>query len=315
MSAFLLKKRQHGRYYTEGNPFILRPFVDWAESIDLRQARVLEPFAGANNIIRALQVSGYAKKFNSFDIEPANKEVEYMDTINNFPKGFDVCITNPPWLAKNSAHRRGLDFPNTDYDDLYKHSLNLCLENCSYVGALIPATFLRSGLFTNRLDSVIFLHDKSMFNDTENPVCLALFKEQTTDVKIFFDNEHVGNLSNLNKFLPTTKEADKKLIFNDPNGELGFIAFDNTREPSIRFCSGYELRNYKVGFSSRMITRIGGNFGNVEKVSDYLNKKLSEFRLSTKDVFLTPFKGLRKDGMYRRRMDYGLARDFIAFHV
>ena len=35
-------------------------------------------------------------------------------------------------------------------------------------------------------------------------------------------------------------------------------------------------------------------------------------RASTYDVFLTAFKGLRKDGKYRRRMEYRLARDIIA---
>jgi len=42
-----------------------------------------------------------------------------------------------------------------------------------------------------------------------------------------------------------------------------------------------------------------------------LNKKISTFRESTNDIFLTPFKGIRKDGRYRRRMDFALARDFI----
>src|SRR3989344_1001911 len=216
MSAFLIKKRQNGRYYTEGNPFVLKPFVDWAESINLKQHKVLEPFAGSNNIIKALQTRGYAKKFASYDIEPTSQKVNYLDTIKNFPKGFDVCITNPPWLAKNSAHRRGLDFPTTNYDDLYKYALSLCLDNCPNVAALVPATFLQSRIFMHRLQSVIFLHDKSMFNDTENPVCLALFKNQSKDVDIFFDSKYIGRLNTLNKLLPTSNESSKKLIFNDP---------------------------------------------------------------------------------------------------
>lgn len=311
----LTKKRQDGRYYTEGNPFVWKAFIDWAESINLKQKKILEPFAGANNIIKALRSLGYAKKSSSFDILPADPEVLPLDTINNFPKGFDICITNPPWLAKNSAHRRGLNYPQTPYDDLYKHSLSLCLDNCTYVAALIPATFLSSGLFLDRLESVIFLHDKSMFLDTENPVCLALFKEKSNDVSIFFDSSYIGKLSDLNKFLPTPQENERGLIFNDPKGQLGFIAFDNTKGPSIRFCHGDELKDYEIGVSSRMITRISGDFGNAKKLSSHLNNKLSEFRESTKDVFLTPFKGLRKDGMYRRRMDYSLARDFITYYA
>ena len=311
----LLTKRQNGRYYTEGNPFVLEPFHLWAEKIRLRGRRVLEPYAGANNIIRALQTVGYAKSFASFDICPANKDVMRRDTIKHFPKNFDVCITNPPWLAKNSAHRRGLWYPDTDFDDLYKHTLRLCLENCPYVSALIPATFLQSRLFLERLDSVVFLHDKGMFSDTENPVCLALFVERSKEVSIFFDSKFIGDLTELSKNLPSGSARGKDLIFNDPKGELGFIAFDDTRGPSIRFCNGEELSAYTISHSSRMITRIRGRFSNLSSLIRILNKELVVFRSLTKDIFLTPFKGLRKDGMYRRRMDYQLARNFITTHV
>lgn len=69
----------------------------------------------------------------------------------------------------------------------------------------------------------------------------------------------------------------------------------------------------KVCFSSRSITRIGVDFtdGQIER----LNRRFSEFRSKTRDVFLTPFKGLRKDGMYRRRLDYQLARRFVSEHA
>jgi hypothetical protein len=217
-------------------------------------------------------------------------------------------------LAKNSAHRRGLDYPETTYDDLYKHALSLCLENCPNVAALIPATFLQSELFLDRLDSVIFLHDKGMFSDTENPVCLSLFKKSSSDVQIFHDEEHIGTLNQLKSHLPQAK-TPMNLTFNDPKGRLGFIAFDNTERPSIRFCEGKELEDYDIVHTSRMITRIGGDFGNVRDIIDFLNEQISDFRKATHDVFLTPFKGLRKDGMYRRRMDYRLARDFITSYA
>ncbi len=65
-----------------------------------------------------------------------------------------------------------------------------------------------------------------------------------------------------------------------------------------------------------MITRISGDLGNVSRLIKRLNDNIEDFRNETNDVCLTPFKGLRKDvGVYRRRMDYALARDFIATHV
>lgn len=311
----ILAKRQNGRYYTEGNPFTLEPFRVWARKIRLDEKVVLEPYAGANNIIRALQAIGYAQRFASFDIHPEDGAVAHKDTIRHFPKGFEVCVTNPPWLAKNSAHRRGLSYPETQYDDLYKYALHLCLENCSYVAALIPATFLQSRLFFKRLDAVAFLHDDGMFTDTDNPVCLALFTEKSDGVSIFFDSEFVGNLVELEKNLPSVSKQKKDIIFNDPRGGLGFIAFDNTHEPSIRFCHGEDLSHYTISHSSRMITRISGDFRVSPSFICTLNAEVARFRDSTKDVFLTPFKGLRKDGKYRRRMDYQLARNFISTYA
>ncbi len=308
-------KRQNGRYYTKGNPFVVTPFRLWAEQVNLRNRRILEPYAGANNIIRALQHVGYAQSFASFDIHPTNAAVQQRDTIADFPTGFEVCMTNPPWLAKNSAHRRGLWYPDTAHDDLYKHALELCLQNCAFVGALIPATFLQSRLFLDRLDSLIFLHDKDMFSDTENPVCLALFGDTSPEVKIFFDSEFIGTLGELSKKLPPATEHRKNLMFNDPSGQLGFIAFDGTQNPSIRFCRGDDLSRYAILHSSRMITRISGDFHYSSSLIGALNKAVEAFREETKDVFLTPFKGLRKDGRYRRRMDYQLARDFISAYA
>ncbi len=308
-------KRQNGRYYTRGNPFVVKPFRLWAEQVNLRNRRVLEPYAGANNIIRALQDVGYAKSFISFDTHPADAAVQEKDTMADFPRGFDACITNPPWLAKNSAHRRGLWYPDTRHDDLYKHALELCLQNCAFVGALIPATFLQSRLFLDRLDSIIFLHDKGMFSDTENPVCLALFSEKSREVKIFFDSELIGTFGELSGKLPPGTGRRKHLVFNDPRGDLGFIAFDGTRKPSIRFCRGEDLSQHAISHSSRMITRISGDFRYSASLVGALNNAVEAFREETKDVFLTPFKGLRKDGRYRRRMDYQLARDFISAYA
>jgi len=304
-----------GRYYTEGNPFLLEPFQAWAKRNRLIKSTVLEPFAGQNDLIRALREVGIAFQSKSFDIEPHDSEVEYRDTLSDFPAGFEFCVTNPPWLAKNSAKRRGLPFPDTAFDDLYKYALDLCLSQCPFVAALIPATFLKSDSFRHRLDTVMFLHDQRMFADTENPVCLALFSRNGGRIQIFNDDVSVGFLDELKQRLPDRAPEHVHLTFNAPEGDLGLIAFDDTYRPSIRFVKGRELSDYSIGFTSRMITRIHGDFKNLNVLITDLNKDLWAFREATKDVFLTPFKGLRKDGQYRRRIDYRLARDFIAKHV
>jgi hypothetical protein len=69
-----------------------------------------------------------------------------------------------------------------------------------------------------------------------------------------------------------------------------------------------ELIDYEVSSSCRSITKIKVS----KKVKiEQLNAVLNDFRQQTSDVFLTAFKGLRRDGMYRRRLDFGLARKII----
>lgn len=303
-------KRAHGRFYTRGNPFVFKPFKQWAKRARIPETCILEPFAGANHIIHTLSDIGLCKKFASYDMKPNDKEVKKRNTITHFPKRYDVCITNPPWLARNSATRRGLPYPRTKYDDLYKHCLELCLHNCEHVAALIPASYLQSRLFRERLTCYILLH-RTIFCDTENPVCLALFNnEESNNISIYYDNECIGKLNNLESNLPTPKE-NKQVRFNDPNGNLGFISFDNTEKPTIRFCEVDEINEYEIKVSSRFITRISGDFRNLSTLIKKLNRKIETFREDTKDIFLTPFKGMRNDGYYRRRMDFNLARRFI----
>ena len=299
-----------GQFYTAGNPFILEPFLNWVSKIDIKKHCILEPFAGSNNLITTLRDMNLCKYFNSYDIVPDNKEVEYRDSINNFPQNYKVCITNPPWLAKNSAKRKNIPFITNKYDDLYKICLELCLENCDYIAILVPATFLQSKLFRSRLHTYILLHSP-LFTDTETPVCLCLFnKEETKDTLVYYDNEYIGELNVLIKEIPEPK-TKKDIIFNDPRGELGFISFDNTKAPSIRFCNGKDINHHEIKQSSRFITKIGGDFNEVDVLVEKLNKAINNFRFNTKDLFLTTFKGLRNDGSYRRRMEYKLARCFI----
>ena len=303
-------KRARGRFYTAGNPFTLAPFREWADRAGLPGRRVLEPFAGAGGLIRMLRELSLCGDFAAYDIDPANPAVRRRDTLADFPSGFEVCVTNPPWLARNSATRRGLPYPGGAYDDLYKRCLELCLAHCPHVAALVPASFLQSGLFRGRLEHYILLH-RLLFDDTENPVCLALFgPEPTATVHIYHDGEYVGDLRALARRLPVEKRR-RGLRFNDPGGALGFISFDDVRRPSIRFCGADEIRDYSIKTSSRFVTRIGGCGRVTSARVARLNRSISAFRRDTADVFLTPFKGLRRDGQYRRRMEFALARKFI----
>ncbi|MDE0555432.1 MAG: hypothetical protein OXI24_14510, partial [Candidatus Poribacteria bacterium] len=330
------KKRASGRYYTRGNPFQLKPFQTWAKALNLKQQAALEPFAGAKDIPQLLDAAHLqCREWAFFDIEPGAKGIVQRDTLADFPKGFNVCITNPPWLARNSATRRGLPFPQaTRYDDLYKYALEQCLTHCDWVAAIIPEAFIRSGLFLQRLHDFISLvpqkqasypSDKEnntssyppdkvgkggsvMFEDTEHPVGLALFApDATPDVRIWRNNQFLGGLDKLRTHLPQPS-SNRSIVFNNPNGNLGLIAIDNTVSASIRFCPPEELKDYPIRVHCRSITKIGVPW---EVDIDRLNTRLGTIRDKTHDVFLTAFKGLRRDGHYRRRLDSKLTRAIV----
>ena len=258
-----------------------------------------------------LQDEGYTFDFVSYDVNPGSSEVKKRDTIQNFPKGNKLIITNPPYLAKNSACRKKIDFVTTKYDDLYKLCLEIMLKNCDYVGAIIPASFINADLFLDRLHSYTLLSSQ-MFADTENPVCLALFSPHKSNYVYLYENDkYVGELHSLKKQVEeilTNKNSPTTITFNNKQGNLGLRAIDGTRSPSIAFIDAQLVPSSKIKVSSRHLTRIHIS---QEINLNLLNEKLKKLREITNDFFLTPFRGLRKDGKFRRRLDFQLARKII----
>lgn len=300
-------KRALGQYFTRYNPFSLTPFQEWVKNTDIENNIILEPFAGENSLIQFLIDNNLCKRYMSFDIEPKANDVHFRDTLKDFPAGYNICVTNPPWLAKNSATKMKVPFYAGEYDDLYKYSLSKCLESCKQVVAIIPEAFIRTGLFSDRLDTFISLTSNA-FEDTTHPVGMALFNEKSTkDIKIYRDNIFIGNLSEIEKKRPPYSN-NENIIFNEQKGNLGLIALDNCKEPSIRFCKTEELEGYEVKKHGRHITILDIPFK--PKIKDY-NFVINLFREQTQDVLMTSYRGIRKDGFYRRRLDWQLAKDII----
>lgn len=317
-------KKLFGQFFTITNPFNIDIFYKWMKLIpERKKIYLLEPFAGANNIVKMIKDLDFDNKWACFDIKPDENNVvpecviNKQDTITNFPKGYYVGITNPPYLAKNSATRAGLNFPNTDYDDLYKLSIDVMLKNLDYVAAIIPESFINANIFHDRIYAFISLTCK-MFEDTECPVCLVLFipnwqkkevKLSENDFYVFRQNKKIGRYKILEKMKPVaTISIDWKC--NDPEGSIGIKCIDGTIKPSIEFVKGNTIDRDKIKISSRSLTRISGlpNDINLESFLKKCNDRLNQYREDTSDVFLTSFKGLRKDNKYRRRLDFASAK-------
>lgn len=313
-------KKELGQFFTVTNPFKLKAFVDWINLIpEEKKKTIIEPFAGANNIVHMIKTLGYTNDWKCFDIEPNENNItpeytiEKRDTLNNFPKDYYVAITNPPYLAKNSATKSKIYFPENKFDDLYKVSLDVMLNNLEYIAAIIPESFINSELFHNRLYGVISLTCK-MFNDTDCPVCLALFippevkkdlKMNEMDFILYRQNEKLGKYEDIKKEKPNPS-INNKWVFNNPTGNIGIKCVDNLSTNSIKFIEGQTIDSSKIKISSRTETRISGLPTDIE-LTEFLtkcNQILDTYRNKTSDIFLTSFKGLRKDGKYRRRLDF-----------
>lgn len=310
-------KRFRGQFFTVTNPFRHDAFFEWWRKIpEEKKNIILEPFAGSNSIVEMIQELDISSAWKCCDIEPVPSEenkvkewtIERRDTIRDFPTGCSVAITNPPYLAKNSATRMKMPFPYPDFDDLYKKCIDVMLLNCDYVAAIIPESFITAGIYHDRLETVISLPFR-MFDDTECPVCLALFSpsEGSDDFIIYSGDEKVGSYKELTetceRILHT--ETEMKWTMNAVDGQIGVCCVDNT-ENGLGIAFTDDFKDWKVSPSNRSYTVVGGLPDGIEPkaVIEKANRILEAYRSATKDVFMTSFKGLRKDGRYRRRLDF-----------
>lgn len=320
-----MKKIELGQFFTVKNVFKLQPFLDWFHSIEPSlRSTVLEPFAGKDSIPSLLQAAGVQATYVSYDIEPQAPQVRQQNTLLDFPQNFSCVITNPPYISKVSAARKKMKIEFGTWDDLYEVALYQCLENSQYVAAIIPESFLTTKNLKERLQVYISLPFTDMFSDTEHPVCLALFAPTAQpDFKIYRGEEFVGNWRTLLaadraffdfSLYPEKKVAQLPVIkINDAQGQLSLIAIDNTKdEKGLQFAAQGVVRPEEIKISSRARTLISIEGYTVNpKFIDQLNTSLKHYRAQTKDVFLTSFKGVRKDGKFRRRLDFARAKKFV----
>lgn len=324
------KKSNLGQFNTRNNVW-LRPHIE--EFIkDVGASVVVDPFAGRGDLLHAVKGIG-EWEVAGYDIDPdlcTDMGWTWNDSLDEVPYHSDaIVVTNPPYLAKNSAARNGLDnyeyFKDPDNaacEDLYQIALRKVLERYKKAVFIIPETYFQTAMFKTHLHSYTII-EENPFTDTDCPVCVSCFDVQNdflsiagnnyaiykNDAYVFCKHELEDRLWKFN----SPRYAN--LTFNAPNGQLGLRAVDGVNPyDKIRFDKPKRL-NYsldKIGESSRSITLIDVHGYKInERFLRHVNFWLRKLRRDTHDVVLSPFKNNNKLGIRRRRLDYHWARKII----
>ena len=332
-------KRDLGQYFTKDSLW-MRPHIRaHIKSLLAEYPLCVDPFAGAGHLLQVAKAMGFQTQ--GHDIDPAICSSrgwgEPNDSIRHVVRHEGAFIlTNPPYLAKNSAKR--MKSPMIEYfkpgfiktlddsrlnvlDDLFKLAMEQNMAAFDESVWIVPESGIQDlddlPHWKDRLHSATIL-EESPFDDTEHPVCVMIFSKKHPLKEVWKNDNRLGLYDELRHIHNETAKGPVNatpMKFNAPEGTLGYREVDGTKEDGsmrIKFCRGEELgydrSNIKV--SSRHLTYIAVEIEgmNLDKVIDEANSMIDAYRQASHDVFLTAFMGNAKDGVRRRRLDYKLAR-------
>lgn len=313
------KKVELGQFFTSKNLWLKPQILSFIKHSKCTTA--YDPFAGGGDLLKA--VHGYFEKFVGLDVDKKLKW-RFNDSLLKIPHEKNgIIITNPPYIAKQSATRKNINlskyFKHTKYDDVYLIALDKMLLAQEFVVAIIPESFINSNYMQKgRLNNITVL-EENPFLDTENPVCVACFDgtvKPYSKIKIYKNTKLVGTLGDIEKLRPKPFKR-KKITFNDKNGWLGLRAIDSTDgAKKILFDFKENIRydwKHNIKVSSRHFSLIEVDVPKNKRqyFIREINKKLNDLRKASSDLLLTPFKGNTKEGKRRRRLDFNIARALI----
>ena len=294
----MANKQLLGQFYTTSDPFLgSDAFALWNKQRP-QGAKVLEPFAGAGLLYSYLN-----ENWVGYDIDPKLDSIIKQDTIKQFPTGFEVCITNPPYLAKTTISREKLNVI-IKYQDLYLDCLELMLNNCDYVAAIIPSTFYNTNLFHNRLIAWDKL-DREIFSDTDVPVGVAYFVPKSEETKLYVNGKEIIEDS--------PKSVNSQISFNVAHGNYVLCAIDSTKGRGIHIhddLDNFDRKKYLKHTSRNYSLFYSPNELDINK----LNSFIDEWRTKTNHFYLTSFKSTMKNGTYRKRMNFNILKWIISVY-
>ncbi|MGI6680181.1 MAG: hypothetical protein ACOX3T_01610 [Bdellovibrionota bacterium] len=237
-------------------------------------------------------------------------------------------MTNPPYLAKQSATRKKMDlseyFNSSVYDDLYLIALDRMLEAQKYVVAIIPESFINSSYRKKHLLSSITILEENPFTDTEVPVCVVCFDgvgKDFKDIKVYKNGDFENDLETI-EAMKLSPRGNIDISFNNLNSWVGLRAVDSTDD---RVCIKFDFKenikydwenNIKVSSRHYMLIDI--------KIKDFkkgafieeCNKILSTIRKKSADTMNELYEFMKQvDVIVLFCLIYGLAINGIVWTV
>jgi len=315
-----MKKQNLGQFNTTKDVWLRPHILEFIENSSCDT--IVDPFAGQGDLLDLF--SDYSVV--GYDIDPT-MGWEENDSLVDIPKWDNaMVVTNPPYLAKNSANRNNFEsykyFEDSDCEDLYQIAIYRVLAKYDKAVFIIPETYFQSEVLIGYLYSYTVI-EENPFEDTDCPICVAAFHATNdfgaiisgNNYKIYKNDEHLFDRFELEDMLRdfnSLKWLD--ITFNDPAGNLGLRGVDGV-DPNnqIKFCKPEEL-NYDlsaVGNTSRAITVLNVGCKITDEYINHANFLLGELRNRTDDVVLSPFKNNNKAGRRRRRLDFKWARKIL----
>ncbi|MGB0377404.1 MAG: hypothetical protein ACPGGE_01185, partial [Poseidonia sp.] len=245
-----LSKRNLGQYFTRDDAWLRPHIVEHLRSLHVRYNTCLDPFAGDGHLLNVAASLGFDVVGHDVDaaICAANGWGEPNDSILDVPSHADAFVlTNPPYLAKNSAKR--MDAPAQSYfrpgavlpltnehtstlDDLFKLAIEQTLAQYDDSVWIVPESVVQDvehlPHWKARLHSLTVLEDNP-FTDTEHPVCVLVFSASQANGELWKNDTRLGSYQDIwclhNETRSSPRDATA-MQFNSPTGNLGYRAVD-----------------------------------------------------------------------------------------
>lgn len=309
-----------GQFQTRRSDWLTPHVLDFIKSRS--PAFLYDPFAGRGDLLRSAR-SALDLEIKGLDIDPRtgwprNDSLDHIPELKNA-----VIVTNPPYLAKHSARRKGVHANVARHynhrRDLYQLALDRCQTACPFTVAIVPETIINSAYPKTHFTSITVL-EENPFDDTDCPVCVVCIDRQNPPPRngpmLYIGTKPVITLAELNgeRLIPTKNE---RIEFNAKSGRIALRAVDLPRvDKPIAFMprakSDYPAERIKT--SSRLVTFIelpAIDDALINPIINTANRLLAKHRHKTADLTLSPFKGNTKAGTRRRRLDYRTARAIL----